>query len=162
MFLTENHLQSARRGSKIAIGLYYNDKLVSLMTFGTPRYNKNMEWELIRFCTLKHTQVIGGASKLMKYFERNYKPTSIISYANLQWSDGNLYRQLGFTTERQTTPSYWWVKDKITLSRNQCQKHKLEKLLPIFNALKTEAQNMEDNGYYKVCDCGNIAFEKTY
>ena len=49
-----------------------------------PRYNKNYEYELIRYAASKH--VIGGASKLLKYFERNYKPKSIITYADRRFS----------------------------------------------------------------------------
>ena len=34
--------------------------------------------------------------KLLKYFERNYKPKSIITYADRSYSQGNMYKQLGF------------------------------------------------------------------
>jgi hypothetical protein len=39
-----------------------------------------------------------------------------------------------------------------------CQKHKLEKLLDIFDPNKTEYQNMLDNGYKRVWDSGNIKY----
>jgi hypothetical protein len=41
------------------------------------------------------------------------------------------------------------------------QKHKLEKLLPIFDPLLTEWQNMQNNGYDRIWDCGNDVWEWT-
>jgi hypothetical protein len=38
------------------------------MTFGKPRFNKNYEYELVRFASKLGTKVIGGAGKLLKYF----------------------------------------------------------------------------------------------
>lgn len=82
-FLNQYHIQGADK-SKVKLGLYFKDELIAVMTFGKPRFNKNYEYELIRYATSK--QVIGGASKLLKYFERNYKPESIITYADRCYS----------------------------------------------------------------------------
>ena len=49
-------------------------ELVSLMTFNKPRKGigkmseDGLEWELGRFCNALNTNVVGGASKLFKYF----------------------------------------------------------------------------------------------
>jgi len=40
-------------------------------------------------------------------------------------------------------------------SRNKFQKHKLEKQLDSFDPVKTEWENMKDNGYDRFWDCGN-------
>jgi hypothetical protein len=95
-FLNKYHIQGEDK-SKIKLGLFYQDELVAVMTFGKPRFNKNYEYELIRYATSKH--VIGGAGKLLKYFERNYKPKSIITYADRRFSQGNMYSKLGFTLD---------------------------------------------------------------
>ena len=92
-FLNKYHIQGEDK-SKVKLGLFYQDELVAVMSFGKPRFNKNYEWELIRYATSKH--VIGGAGKLLKYFERIYKPKSIITYADRRFSQGNMYFQLGF------------------------------------------------------------------
>ena len=39
--------------------------------------------------------------------------------------------------------------------RSSYQKHKLEKLLPIFESSMTEWENMQANGYDRIWDCGN-------
>ena len=135
------------------------------MTFGKPRFNKKYEWELLRFCSSK--PVIGAASKLLKYFERNYNPKSLISYANRCWSSklSNVYEKIGFKLVGESDPGYSWVKNKeMILSRYQCQKHKLKDLLGEykFDPYASEELNMTKNGFKKVFDCGNLIFDKIY
>lgn len=155
-FLNANHLQGSC-GSSIRLGLYYNNELVQLMTFGKPRFNKNFDYELLRFCTLRGHCVIGGASKIFNYFRKNFKG-SVISYCNLRYSNGNIYKQLGFTQVSINKPSYFYVKNCNVLSRYQCQKHKLKNLLENFDPNLTETENMQDNGYVKVYDSGSITY----
>ena len=113
------------------------------MTFCKSRFNKNYEWELSRYSSSKH--VIGGASKLLKYFERIYKPKSLITYADRRFSQGNLYFTLGFTFDHFSLPNYFYVKNQIKLSRIQCQKHKLKDILKDFNENLSESENMSLN-----------------
>jgi hypothetical protein len=158
-FLNQYHIQGEDK-SKIKLGLFYQDELVAVMTFGKPRFNKNYEYELIRYATSKH--VIGGASKLLKYFERNYKPKSIITYANKSYSQGDLYYKLGFIFLKNNMPSYIWIKDKIVYSRFQSNKAKLKTLLQNFDNNLTENENMQLNGFNKIYDCGSMVFIKHF
>lgn len=158
-----NHLQGSVNAS-IKLGLYYNDELVSLMTFGKSRYSKDAEYELLRFCNKLNTQVTGGASKLLKYFERNYNPRSLISYANRRWSRGNLYDKLGFEFSHNTKPNYFYFKtgSDVLESRVKFQKHKLRYILETFNPDLTETENMYNNDYRKIYDSGNKVYIKTF
>ena len=125
-FLNANHLQGSCN-SKINLGLYSGNTLVSLMTFGKPRYNKQYDYELLRFCNALNTSVIGGAGKLLSYFVKTYNPKSILSYANLRWSTGNLYEKLGFTLKGTSSPNYFYFNEDLILhSRIESQKHKLK------------------------------------
>jgi hypothetical protein len=81
-FLMENHLQGWARGNSTAYGLYFQEELVQIMTFGKPRYNRNFQWEIIRECSQKNTQVRGGASRLFKAFRRDHNPVSVIVYTS--------------------------------------------------------------------------------
>lgn len=164
-FCEENHLQG-HATSSIRYGLYYNDELVALMTFSKPRFNKKADWELLRFCCKKDITVVGGASKLLKHFRKNHEGL-IVSYANLRWSNGNLYEQLGFTLVDQSEPNYFYFKvtngrvkteDLKLLNRMQFQKHKLADKLENFDAEKTEKENMYANGYNSIYDCGNLVY----
>jgi hypothetical protein len=146
------------------MGLYYNNILVSIMTFGKPRFNKKVEYELIRFCTKKNLTVQGGGSKLLKAFEKTYKPKSLLSYANRRWSTGNFYIKVGFNFIENTKPNYFYFlpNEKILYSRNKFQKHKLKNLLDYYIEEKTETENMYNNNYRKIYDSGNKVFIKEY
>lgn len=110
---------------------------------------------------LLNIKLSAGAGKLLKYFEQNYKPKSIITYADRSYSQGNMYFKLGFKFIKNNVPSYNWIKDNIILSRFQCQKSKLKEiLLEKFNEQLSETENMLLNGFSKIYDCGNIVFEK--
>jgi hypothetical protein len=159
-FLEKNHLQG-KVGSNIKIGLYYNNELVSLMTFGKLRKNlgqkhKNNYYEMLRFCNKLYTNVIGGASKLFKYFLKNYKPTKIISYANRDYSNGNLYKKLGFKLDKITKPNYHYVKNGLRYNRYNFRKDKLIK--KGYDSAKTEHEIMLERKYYRIYNSGNFKF----
>ena len=163
-FQWQNHIQGGVN-SKINIGLFYEDELVSLMTFSKPRFNKKYEWELVRFCNKCGYHVPGAASRLLKHFERTYHPTSIVSYADRRWSmksDSTVYNRLGFSLMSESSPNYWYIKDGELFNRIQFQKHKLNGLLEQFDESKSEWQNMQDNGYDRIFDCGNLVYVKSY
>lgn len=164
-FLNENHRQG-RTSASIRLGLYYEGNLVSVMTFNKLRNTMgqgkdvdNDTWELSRFCNLLNTSVVGGASKLLKYFIDNFIPTKIISFSDIAHTRGTLYSNLGFHEVAETDYGYVWV-NSITdqyFHRVACQKKNLRKLfdepdLDIEN--KTEVQIMSEHGYVMVCDSG--------
>jgi hypothetical protein len=162
-FLIENHIQG-KINSSVKIALYHKDEIVSVMTLGKSRYNKNYDWELLRLASKTFLTVVGGASKMLKYFEQTYKPKSLISYSDRRFSNGNVYNKIGFEYMHSTKPNYFYFKTgKYTLeSRVGYQKHKLKDILPAFDASKTEMENMFDNGYRVIFDCGNMVFVKQY
>ena len=152
-FLDLNHLQGSDK-SPVRLGLYYENELVALMTFCKPRFNKNYDWELGRFCCLADTNTVGGASKLFKYFLKNYNPKNIISYSDIAKTQGGLYSNLGFKLQSISKPNYVWYANGETLTRYKCQKYKLVEKYPQYKDL-SETQIMESLGYIKVHDCGN-------
>lgn len=165
-FLDNNHLQG-HINSSIRYGVYHNDDLVMVATFGKARRSKwkgENNYELLRLCTKKGLCVVGGASKLIRHFESENSPDLLISYANRRWSQGNLYKELGFEHLYNTQPNYFYFHpcDKILKSREQFQKHKLKNKLGIFDNQLTETENMYNNGYRKIYDCGNMVFVKKY
>lgn len=163
VFQEANHLQGAVN-AKVNLGLYHNSELVSLMTFGKPRFDKKHEWELLRFCNKLGYHIPGAASKLLKHFERQYRPRSIVSYADRRWSRGKLYEALGFKLDHVSAPNYWYLTPKtlVRCSRIQFQKAKLKNMLPAFDPAKSEVENMLAAGYDRIFDCGNLVYIKTY
>ena len=158
-FLNNNHIQGWCV-SKINIGLYYEGELVSLMTFGNRKLTSTSNFELLRFCNKLNTTVIGGASKLFKYFINNYNYNKILSYADICWSDGNLYKQLGFDYIKDTDTNYWWIVNNIKTHRYIWRKQELIKKHLLIND-ETETECMHRLGYYRIYDCGSMLFEWT-
>jgi len=160
LFVDANHIQG-NSTAKIKIGLFHENELVSIMSFSKPRFNKNVEWELVRYCNSLNTQIIGGASKLFNYFIKKYKPNTIISYADARYSTGKIYETLGFDFINHSRPNFFYFKnnEEILESRQKYQKYKLEKMFPhLFDKNKTGEQIMVDAGYYKIYDAGNLVF----
>jgi hypothetical protein len=156
-FLIFNHIQGYTHAS-VNLGLYYNNELVACMTFGKNRFKKQSnEWEMVRFCNKLNTNIIGGASRLFKYFNKNLNSNklNIISFSDRRFFNGGLYKQLGFDFDKFTKPSYFYWKNERVYNRMSYQKHKLHKLLEIFDNNKTEYQNMLDNKFIRIWDCGN-------
>jgi hypothetical protein len=156
-FLNNNHIQGSVNSS-IRLGLYYNDELVSLMTFGKRPLINNHSIELIRFCNKLDTSVIGGADKLLKHFIKTYNPKEIISYADRRWSTGDLYEKLGFKFIHNTPPNFYYVINKKRINRLNFQKHKLVKMG--YDKNKTANQIMIDENINKIYDCGNKKYIK--
>lgn len=166
-FLTNNHRQGPTNAS-VRLGLYYEDVLVSLMTFGKVRNSlgdKSFEWELSRFCSKLETNVIGGASKLLNYFIQTYNPISIISFSDVSHTRGLVYEKLGFTCSNKLQSNYGWV-DMHTdhwINRVNCQKRNLTKLFDDVTqddiASKTERQIMESHGFARVFESGTLRWE---
>ena len=159
-FCEANHLQGGIY-SKVNIGAFHESKLVAVMTFGVPRYNKQYEWELLRFCSLKFHRINGIASRLLAYFKKAYNPLNIISYGNRRWCSkvSNVYQKLGFSLVGESQPNYFYVKNGRLHSRLEFQKHKLRAKLDFFDKELTESENMKLNGYGKIYDCGNLVYE---
>jgi very-short-patch-repair endonuclease len=164
----ENHIQGEDRAN-ISLGLYYENKLVSVMTFCKPRKclgqstsNSTYDYELSRFASNNNYLIVGGFSKLFKYFERNYEWKSIITYADRRWSNGNLYLKNGFTFDHFSKPNYWYFNrndDTIRLHRFSFRKDRLETLFPdVYEKELSEYEIMKKANYLKIYDCGSYIF----
>jgi len=152
-FLEKNHIQG-NVNTTFKIGLKYGDDIVSVMTFGKRKgIGNGEEWELIRFCNELNINVVGGASKLFKYFIKKYMPITIKSYSDNRWFDGKLYDNLGFNYIHDSNPNYWYVKNDLRYHRLNFKKNTLIK--GGFDRDKTEKQIMMERNIYRIYDCGN-------
>lgn len=160
-FLISNHIQGFV-GSKIKLGLFYNDELVSLMTFGNLRrslgqISKEGSYELIRFCNKLNTSTIGGASKLFRYFINNYKPSYIVSYADKMWSNNNnMYEKIGMSFISESKPSYYYIVGDKRKGRFDYRKDKL--ISQGFNKDISEYEICKMCGIIRIYDCGSIKY----
>lgn len=162
-FANANHIQGAATGVSY-IGLVANlagkDRVVALGIFGKPRFNKNYDWELIRFCALRTCQVVGGLSKVVAAFGKEHKGT-LLSYADRNYSSGGSYKTSGWDYLGNSEPSFtWYHKDGRSVSRYQAQKQNMPKFLDKFDADLSQDENMRRNGFWKVYNAGNLVFAK--
>jgi len=153
-FLVKNHIQG-KDTSTIAYGLYYEERLVSLFTAKKSRYTKGQyDWELMRFCNLIDTSVVGGFTRLLSHFIKNH-PGTLVTYTNREYSNGALYEKTGFRLTRVNGPSYYHVdlNKNIKYHRSTFQK---KRLLP--GSTMSESDIMKRLGYQRIWNCGT----KTY
>lgn len=159
-YLEENHLQGYAR-DEIRIGLYNNEELVSVMTFGKPRYNKKYDYELIRYCS--HKYIIGGAEKLFKYFLRQYNPNSIISYCDYSKFDGKVYNRLGFKYQKTTICKHWYnYKTKRHITDNLLRQRGFDQLLGseygIYGKGTSNEELMKAHNFVEIYDAGQATY----
>lgn len=160
-FINTYHIQGYTPSS-IKLGAFYNDELVSVMTFAKGNISKgskniNGVYELSRFCLSKN--VIGIASKFLNYFNINYKWEKLYSYADRRWSNGNVYEKIGFNFISFTEPNYWYFKynDLKRIHRFNFRKDRIKHLST--NYKQTEWEIMQEQKWDRIYDCGNIRYE---
>jgi len=158
-FLNENHIQG-HFDSSIRLGLFYNNVLVSVMTFSKSRYNKNVDWELVRFANKLDTIVVGGFSKLLKHFQQKHSG-SIISYCDRSRGFGDVYLKNGFILQNTIVePSYSWTNNHTVYNRLQFTRKSIKTKLKLFDESLTVDENMFNNKYRIIYDSGQLTFIK--
>ena len=167
-FLKQNHIQG-NDNSRIAYGAFYKDELVGVMTFNDKRNmtkTNDGEYELTRYATKQNYIVNGLASKFIKRFVAEYKPKTIISFADRRWTlnvDNNLYTKLGFKLVGVIKPDYKYFNSKIAKNKRLHKfgfgKTSLKKKYPNLDFTKTEKQLTTELGFDRIWDCGLFKYE---
>ena len=149
-FLNKNHLLG-NTYSKFKYGLYHKESLVAVATFSKPRPMvregvKVNSYEWVRYASLGEVRIAGGMGKLLSYFENEINPDEIMTYADKEWSSGNVYIKLGFKIIDETEPISFFV-NKNTFERCSFAK----------GAIKKSVFSIE-NGWIKLQNHGNLKF----
>lgn len=155
IFCNKYHIQGHKNGN-VYYGCFYKNRLISVATFIKERFSKsnNNTWELLRYINMGRIQVHGGLSKFLHIFKKEHQPTCIITFADKRLFTGSAYEATGFVKTLDTPISYIYSNGRDVLSRFQCQKHKLQKKFANIDLNLTEEQNMANNNYYRIYDCG--------
>ena len=154
-FMEDNHLQGSTTSGEY-YGLILENTPVAVMQVAKSRFKSTEDHEILRYCSVLGHSVVGGFSKILKHIPH---VGTIKSYANRRWSSGELYKASGFTFVNETKPNYWyWINQTELKNRISFQKHKLNKMLDKYNDMMSESENMFENGYRKLYDCGNLVF----
>lgn len=142
-FFDKNNIQGFR-GGKTAIcladekGEVYMSYIMGKAFFGKGKY----EWEVIRGATKLGYTVVGGASKIWKYFIETYKPNSCVYYVDYNYFNGKSLENLPNMEYITTQFSFknYWVDEGVVKNREPkrhkeiMQLEKQGKVFPIYNA----------------------------
>ena len=153
-FLNKNHLNGFV-GAEIHHGLFYDDLLVSVISFGKSRFMD--EYEVIRHASLLNTVVVGGLSKLLSLYNKKEK---LVSYADRRFSSllNTKYDTLS-KSYNITSPSWYGYKysEYELKHRLSFTKHKLKEMFD-YNEELSAFDNMLANGYDRIWDSGTIKY----
>lgn len=163
-FLNSYHIQGATT-FKIALGLYFEDELLGLTT-GNEHHRQGHSdiFVLNRLVFKDEVQIPGGASKLLKSLinyakDNNYK--KLISWSDNRYSQGNVYKQVGFDLIEELNPDYSYVNmKKNTLESKQSNKKKLLLKKGALGTMdNTEYELAKTLELYRIWDCGKLRWE---
>lgn len=159
-FLENNHLQGKCRGNKVSIGLFFEEELIGVMTYGKPRYNKNYEWELLRLCFKNELNVTGGTQKMFKYFIENYKPISILSYCDTSKFSGDIYEKLGFQFIQSKPSRHWFhLKTKQHITDNMLRLKGFDNIFETnFGKGTSNDELMRQHNFIEIYDSGQTTY----
>jgi hypothetical protein len=160
-FLQENHLQQGAVGSTHNIGIFKNNTLYAVASFGKSRFKNIAEWELFKYAPKTYTNINNGLKSAITYFTQQVECNSILMFSNNRFSCQKELELIGFINQGETPPAryYYHASDKLTIKhRINFKKHKLQELLDKFDPELTETQNMYENGYRKIYDAGQLKF----
>ncbi len=98
-----------------------DDRLIAVATFSNARKwikdgKEVRSYEWTRYASLPSVRICGGMGKLLKTFINEVHPDDIMSYADLEWSEGKVYKTLGFSCESEKEPVSFTV-NPVTYER---------------------------------------------
>lgn len=155
-FMKENHIQGYGAGTKRFFNLEYEGEIVASMS-ASLHHRQNVDSKdlvLNRLCFPSDTSVVGGASKLFKYFvayarEEGYN--RIVSWSDNCWTEGGIYEVLGFQLDKEYGPDYFYYDTKERRYRSKQSQKKSATGCP---KEVTERDWCIEHGLYRLWDCG--------
>lgn len=159
-FLNDYHLQGYIKAD-ICLALMYEGEIAALMTFSKPRYNRNYQFELLRYCSKYN--IVGGAEKLFKHFVGSYDPQSIISYCDLSKFTGDVYPRLGFKFKSYSIGKHWYnIKTKKHITNNLLIQRGFDQLLGkeygCYGKGTPNEELMLQHGFVEIYDAGQATY----
>lgn len=156
-FLEKYHIQG-NTFSTIKLGCFYQNELIGVMIF---LKENETDWILTRFATNYNYICQGIGGKLFDFFKKNYKFTTIKSFADKRWTtnENNLYIKLGFNYDGELLPDYRYLinNDLIRHHKFGFRKKTLEKKYNL-NPKLTEKEMCEIINASRIWDCGLIKY----
>lgn len=165
-FFAKFHLDGHTNAS-FAYGLFYNDILISCLSFRKSFADKS--WEIARFANDYNYLVHGNGGRLIKEFKREFGER-LITFSNNRLSVGNVYQQLGFKEITKTIdPSYYYTDLTQRIWRYKCKRINDPEIIAQYPSEKAQALGGvfsrkylgHEKPLYKIYDYGHKKWELT-
>jgi len=145
-FMNESHIDG-KVNSSIRLGLIYEDEIVCAIGFRKPRQKKWCEYiEISRFANRRDTSVVGGLSKLLSFYRKNYDTKKVMTYSDRRFGSGDAYRNTGFCNVGDSGIDYWYT-DGIS---------RFDRFTIKTDSNMTEREKASQMKLYKVWGCGSL------
>jgi G:T-mismatch repair DNA endonuclease (very short patch repair protein) len=162
-FLDQFHIQGPPHAFLFSTGIYQNQQLLGVLTLSEHhRQNYATTLVLSRMAFLPSVQIVGGAGRLLKHALRMLGSTThtrLVSWSDNRYSNGDVYRALGFSLQAELPPDYQYV--IIQKPRERISKQSQRKTKSKCPAGMTELQWAEQRGLARIWDCGKKRWELT-
>lgn len=162
-FLITNHLYGDCK-SNLNLGLYLNNELISCISMSNTQSNFH-EWNIDRFCNKLNYNIINSLEIILNHFKTIYNPNKITVYVDRKWNDDEIYIKNNFKLYKTLEPDYWYWNYKkngyLEPRINYTNSH-MKSILPIYNDQMSEHENMKNNGYMRIFDCGYSILTKSF
>lgn len=160
-FIENNHIQGPPNHALKYFNLIYKNEIIASIT-ASRHHRQNAQGNpvvLSRLCFKDGTTVQGGSSKLFKQmiiWVKNQGYDRIISWSDNSWTEGGIYRTLGFELKKEYGPDYfyWDMKNNRYLSKQSQRKDLTGCPKEI-----TERDWCYQKGLYRIWDCGKKMWE---
>ena len=129
-FLDLHHSYGTAK-AKYKYGMFLGEELVAVSMFSSPRTIpreiegrkvplRSFEW--VRYASLSGSRISGGMSRMLARFVEDTAPDEVMTYADLEWSDGSTYSRMGFHEAGLREPVTFWV-NPSTFARERTPEH---------------------------------------
>lgn len=162
-FLNQYHIHGSTTSTiKLGAVSKINNQLTAVMTFRKSKDSGayNTEWEMARFST-NGCNIPGIAGKLLSHFKKSYS-SSILSYSDLRWGEGNYLSHLGFIRLEDSAPGYSYFslnsQNFKRFHRLSYTKKRLLELSNLSSSTLTEYELAKSIQLEQIYDCGNAVW----
>lgn len=151
--LDDEHIQGRSGRSHTWITLAYKGVLVGVMSF-SDHHRQNHEDVLVlnRMAFKNGLQVVGGSSKMFHHALMHFgSGRDILSWSDSRWTEGNIYKKLGFDLDGEIYADYAYVGNK----QNRIPKQSMQKKktgCPVDVLEKDWC--LQEYGLRRIWDCG--------
>lgn len=155
-FMEKFHIQGKPRGVELWINLVWNDEVVGSMSISSHHRQNSSSKEAVlsRMVFKEGVTVRGGASRMLSYATKWAKINGfdkIISWSDNMISNGNVYKQMGFSLDKNYGPDYFYWDVRNNKYRSKQSQKKSANGCPVG---MTERDWCRENSMYRIWDCG--------